>query len=87
MKKRALLLCMAIILGLIGTLLSVNFLPVNPKDLTPQQIDYLMQEGTINYELGKKLQFFALVFLAVYVYFLLEGIYALVKKRKNNHLN
>ncbi|OJG24803.1 hypothetical protein RR47_GL002159 [Enterococcus columbae DSM 7374 = ATCC 51263] len=78
---------MAIILGLIGTLLSVNFLPVNPKDLTPQQIDYLMQEGTINYELGKKLQVFALVFLAVYVYFLLEGIYALVKKRKNDHLD
>lgn len=88
-RIRHLFLCMALIMGLIGTLLSVNFLPVpiNPEDLTQQQIDYFIQEGTINYEFGKKLQFFALVFFVVYMYFLVKNLYTFIKNRIKQNAN
>ncbi|CAI3490655.1 hypothetical protein CIRMBP1204_02485 [Enterococcus cecorum] len=72
MKKSNIFLYISVILGLIGTLFSINMIPINSENLTTEQINYLLHEGAINYALGKKLQILALVFLVIYVYFLIK---------------
>ena len=56
------ILLLGFIILLIGTILSVNFIPVSTSNMTYEEKKILLNEFAINLKLGRQLQFISLLF-------------------------
>ncbi|EOJ81283.1 hypothetical protein [Enterococcus faecalis] len=68
------ILLLGFIILLIGTILSVNFIPVSISNMTYEEKKILLNEFAINLKLGRQLQFISLLFFIV-------GIYLKIKRK------
>ncbi|HAP5520639.1 TPA: hypothetical protein IU039_001263 [Enterococcus faecalis] len=68
------ILLLGFIILLIGTILSVNFIPVSTSNMTYEEKKILLNEFAINLKLGRQLQFISLLFFIV-------GIYLKIKRK------
>ncbi|MFB5346917.1 hypothetical protein [Enterococcus faecalis] len=68
------ILILGFIILLIGTILSVNFIPVSTSNMTYEEKKILLNEFAINLKLGRQLQFISLLFFIV-------GIYLKIKRK------
>ena len=68
------ILLLGFIILLIGTILSVNFIPVSTSNMTYEEKKILLNEFAINLKLGRQLQLISLLFFIV-------GIYLKIKRK------